>query len=134
MKVNGIKKIMTFKYSIAMLLMVGVSSLFWRCDKEVIGECNTDGLVSYAAQVQPIIQQSCAITGCHGFFNEAPFQLLTHQQVDSAVIFGNLLFAIKHQSPYPMPRIDPLLPEAYKLSDSLINIIECWINQGRKNN
>lgn len=115
-------------------MVIVLMMFFTSCEKEVMGECNIEGLVSYGVQVQPIIQQTCAVTGCHGFFNEAPFQLLTHQQVDSAVIFGNLLFSIKHQSPYPMPRIDPLLPEAYKMSDSLITIIECWINQGRKNN
>jgi hypothetical protein len=42
--------------------------------------------------------------------------------------------AIRHQTPVPMPRYDPFLPQAYKLSDSVIQIIECWINQGRPNN
>lgn len=105
------------------------------CGKDPVSNVDCpSGLVSFSAQVQPIINQNCNVSGCHGFMNEAPFQLLTHQQVDSAVIYGNLLFAIKHQSPLPMPRIDPLLPDAYKMPDSLINIIECWINQGRQNN
>jgi hypothetical protein len=99
----------------------------------IVVDCPS-GIVSFSAQVQPIINQNCNVSGCHGFLNEAPFQLMTHQQVDSAVIYGNLLFAIKHQSPLPMPRIDPLLPDAYMMPDSLINIIECWINQGRQNN
>ncbi|MFN6013482.1 MAG: hypothetical protein ACK47F_02185 [Flavobacteriales bacterium] len=92
------------------------------------------GIVSFSAQVQPIINQNCNVSGCHGFLNEAPFQLMTHQQVDSAVIYTNLLLSIKHQSPVTMPRIDPLLPDAYMMSDSVIQIIECWINQGRQNN
>lgn len=92
------------------------------------------GTVSYAAQVQPIINQNCNVSGCHGFSNAAPFQLLSHRQLDSAVIYTNLLLSIKHQSALPMPRIDPLLPDAYLLPDSLIQIIECWINQGRQNN
>ena len=92
------------------------------------------GIVSFSSQVQPIINQNCNVSGCHGFMNEAPFQLMTHQQVDSAAIYCNLLLSIKHQSPVPMPRIDPLLPDAYMLPDSVIRIIECWINQGRQNN
>ena len=92
------------------------------------------GIVSFSAQVQPILNQNCNTMGCHGFNNGAPFQLMTHQQVDSAVVFGNLLLSIKHQTPTPMPRLDPLIPDAYMLPDSIIQIIECWINQGRQNN
>lgn len=122
------------KKIISPLLVMGLL-LMSSCGKDPLSnvECPA-GLVSFSAQVQPLINQNCNISGCHGFLNEAPFQLLTHQQIDSAVIYGNLLFAIKHQSPLPMPRIDPLLPDAYLMPDSLINIIECWINQGRQNN
>jgi hypothetical protein len=92
------------------------------------------GIVSFSSQVQPIINQNCNTSGCHGYINEAPFQLLTHQQIDSAAIYCNLLLSLKHQTPLPMPRIDPLLPDAYMLPDSIIQIIECWMNQGRQNN
>lgn len=109
--------------------------IFFGCKKENVTAVDCpSGIVSFSAQVQPIINQNCNTSGCHGYINEAPFQLLTHQQVDSAVIYSNLLLSIKHQSPVPMPRIDPLLPDAYQLSDSIIQIIECWINQGRQNN
>jgi hypothetical protein len=92
------------------------------------------GIVSFSSQVQPIINQNCNTSGCHGYINEAPFQLLTHQQIDSAAVYCNLLLSLKHQTPLPMPRIDPLLPDAYMLPDSVIQIIECWMNQGRQNN
>ncbi len=92
------------------------------------------GIVSFSSQVQPIINQNCNTSGCHGYINEAPFQLLTHQQIDSAAVYCNLLLSLKHQTPLPMPRIDPLLPDAYMLPDSIIQIIECWMNQGRQNN
>jgi len=116
-------------------LFFACSVLFLSCKPDPISPVDCpSGLVSFSAQVQPIINQNCNTSGCHGYINEAPFQLLTHQQVDSAVIYGNLLLSIKHQSPVPMPRIDPLLPDAYQLPDSIIQIIECWINQGRQNN
>jgi hypothetical protein len=95
---------------------------------------NCVGMISFAANVSPIIQNHCLNSGCHGFDNGNTFQLLTHQQVDSAVIFHNLLPSIKHQTPFPMPRIDPLVPDAIKLPDSVIAVVECWVNQGRQNN
>ena len=93
-----------------------------------------NGIISFTSQVQPIINQNCNVSGCHGFMNEAPFTLMTYQQIDSAVVYSNLLLSIKHQTFTPMPRIDPLLPDAIMLPDSIIKIIECWINQGRQNN
>lgn len=109
--------------------------LSFSCKKGNISNVDCpSGIVSFSAQVQPLINQNCNTSGCHGYINEAPFQLLTHQQIDSATNYCNLLLSIKHQTPIPMPRIDPLLPDAYQLSDSIIQIIECWINQGRQNN
>jgi hypothetical protein len=119
-------------FGVFLLFIIG---LFSSCKPSNVTpiDCPT-GIVSYSAQVQPIINQNCNLSGCHGFAGQAPFQLLTHQQVDSAVIYCNMLLSIKHQTPLPMPRIDPLLPDAYMLPDSVIQIIECWINQGRQNN
>lgn len=112
----------------------GMLSLAACKDEEITQVDCPSGVVSFSAQVQPILNQNCNTMGCHGFNNGAPFQLMTHQQVDSAVVFGNLLLSIKHQTPTPMPRLDPLIPDAYMLPDSIIQIIECWINQGRQNN
>ena len=116
-------------------LFIFIIFLTLSCEKGNISNIDCpNGIISFSAQVQPLINQNCNNSGCHGYMNEAPFQLLTHQQIDSATIYCNLLLSIKHQTPTPMPRIDPLLPDAYMLSDSIIQIIECWINQGRQNN
>ena len=130
----GEKKKITIMRSFLFPLVAGLSMLTsCKPDNVTPVECPS-GIVSFSTQVQPLINQNCNVSGCHGFMNEAPFQLMTHQQIDSAVIYCNLLLSIKHQSPVPMPRIDPLLPDAYMMSDSVIQIIECWINQGRQNN
>jgi hypothetical protein len=47
---------------------------------------------------------------------------------------GRLVKAIKHEGPFPMPRIDAMQPAADKLADSLIHTIECWVLQGFPNN
>jgi hypothetical protein len=89
---------------------------------------------SFSAQIQPIMQQNCATSSCHGYGGFAPFGLNTHGEVDSAAINTNFILAIKHQTPLPMPRVDPFLQDATLLPDSIIQIIECWVNQGRPNN
>lgn len=116
------------------ILLTGILFLYsCKPDNVTPVDCPS-GIVSFSSQVQPIINQNCNTSGCHGYINEAPFQLLTHQQIDSAAVYCNLLLSLKHQTPLPMPRIDPLLPDAYMLPDSIIQIIECWMNQGRQNN
>jgi hypothetical protein len=98
---------------------------------------NYDGcpnVPSFSAQIQPIMQQNCATASCHGYGGFAPFGLNTHSEVDSAALNTNFILAIKHQTPLPMPRVDPFLPDATLLPDSIIQIIECWVNQGRPNN
>ncbi len=116
-------------------LFIFIIFLTFSCKEENITNIDCpSGIVSFSTQVQPLINQNCNISGCHGYMNEAPFQLLTHQQIDSATIYCNLLLSIKHQTPFPMPRIDPMLPDALMLPDSVIQIMECWINQGRQNN
>lgn len=120
----------TFHITISSFFLLMVS-----CKHDPIAPIDCpNGIVSFASQVQPIINQNCNVSGCHGDMNEAPFPLMTFQQIDSAVVYCNLLMSIKHQTPTPMPRIDPLLPDAGMLPDSVIKIIECWINQGRQNN
>ena len=91
-------------------------------------------LFSFQSDIQPIIETECALSNCHGENPYAPFQLLSYNQVDSAVRFYNLLRAIRHEGPNPMPRINPLLPEARKLPDSTLRKISCWIEQGILNN
>lgn len=97
-----------------------------------LGGCSAR--ISFQTQVLPIIELNCATAACHTYGGLAPFPLHTHREIDSAAIHANLLLSIQHQTPNPMPRYDPYLPQAFKLSDSLIQIIECWINQGRPNN
>jgi hypothetical protein len=89
---------------------------------------------SFSAQVQPIIINNCATASCHGFNGFAPFSLITYEQIDSVAMTGFLILSLKHQTPKPMPRTNPFLPDATRLPDSLIQIIECWVNQGRPNN
>lgn len=117
--------ILIFGLSVAMFL-------FQACEPENMGDCVLQP--SFQAQVYPIILNNCATADCHGFGGLAPFMLTNFQEIESAAINTSLLFAIRHQTPNPMPRINPFLPDAILLPDSLLQIIECWIYQGRPNN
>lgn len=103
-------------------------------DKAISPESCSARVYSFSTDIHPIIQANCAINNCHGTNNQAPFNLNTYGQIDTAVQFYGLLRAIKHEGTNPMPRIDPFLPAANKLADSTIRAIECWIEQGRLNN
>jgi hypothetical protein len=103
-------------------------------DKAISPESCSLHQVSFSLEVQPIINANCAISGCHGTSPNAPFTMLNYGQIDTAVRFYNLLRAIKHEGPNPMPRISAFSAAATKLPDSSIRKISCWIEQGHLNN
>ncbi len=76
--------------------------------------------VSYKSQVEPIISQSCAVTGCHGDDQGPLFTSLEAVQNNSTKIQTEVLNGT-------MPPIGTLPEEDIKL-------INCWINQGAKDN
>ncbi len=94
-------------------------------------ECDTSS-VSYATDIQPIFNRSCAFSGCH-VGNSAQFSNghdlssyeRTQQTTGSAVLLGS----IKHESGFSrMPKGGGKLPACE------IALIEAWINAGRPNN
>jgi len=82
---------------------------------------------SFAVDVLPIFDANCI--GCHNatnnFANGQSWE--THAEISANI--DNILTAINHQSgATPMPYQQP------KLSDSLIQVIECWAADGAPNN
>ena len=78
---------------------------------------------SFAADVNPIIQASCTLAGCHnaGSIN-GPGPLLTYQQIFNARISIRSAVA------------SGLMPQNSALSASQKNNILCWIDNGAVNN
>lgn len=113
-----------------------LGSFLISCEKEIkkVKNVNCNRNISFSNDVMPIIEISCNNFACHSSSNSMAFPLSSHTDVSNAVYKFNLLESIKHQTMNPMPRIDPYLQDAYKLNDSVISIIECWINQGLLNN
>ncbi len=90
--------------------------------------CDTTS-VTYSGTILPIMQQHCAISGCHtgpGTANGLDYR----QYSDLAVVASNgqLIPAIKHTGPDPMPKDMPMLDACS------INEIVRWVNEGYPNN
>ena len=102
-------------------------------DKVVIdmNPINTDcpDTISYATQVEPVLNQSCATSGCHGGGGSTNgYDLTNHTNV--AANANIILSVIRHESGVTaMP-----FGGAPQLPDSVAQHIECWISQGKLNN
>jgi len=84
--------------------------------------------VSYISDVNPILQNRCYV--CHGNNNTiSVYEFEGFQDWLNFVEKGKLLGAIKREGGFlAMPQ------GADKMPDCEINILEAWINQGKKNN
>jgi hypothetical protein len=112
------------------ILFITICSLFLAssCTKEKtpfaqIPTCN--GTVSFANDVLPLIQQQC--TGCHDAGNASGgYNLSDYTSISS---HANAVLGSMRNSGYKlMPQGGPALP------DSSIQLIECWIYQGKLDN
>lgn len=84
--------------------------------------------VYFNNEVLPLIVQNCATSGCHGNGSSAGgYNLESHSNISTNA--SQILSVIKHETGVTaMPLGNP------KLSDSLIQQVECWIAQGKLNN
>lgn len=96
---------------------------------------NLDATISFSKNIQPIFNESCAKSGCHMEFGQAPNlmpgvaydQLLELGYVDPANPEGSLLYQKVSATVKQMPPTS-------NLSSLQINSIYAWIKQGAKNN
>ncbi len=89
-------------------------------------ECATF-LVSYATDVKPILDNSCANT-CHSAAKHAAgIDLSSYEKVKSIAGETRFLGSIRHLAGFSaMPK------KAGQLSDSSIKVVNCWIQNGMK--
>ncbi|MEO7393561.1 MAG: hypothetical protein ABIU11_01385 [Chitinophagaceae bacterium] len=86
-------------------------------------DCNNVSNKAFAADVNPIIQSTCAVNGCHasGSFN-GPGALTTYSQIFNA------------RSIIRSSVASGSMPKNSSLSTSAKNSILCWIDSGAPNN
>ena len=103
--------------------------IFCSCKKdkaEFYSNANCSDTVSFNDEILPLIQNNCA--GCHD--NQNGYSLTNHANIssNSSAIIG----AMRNSGYKLMPRDGFNI--GYALPDSVIQLVECWINQGKNNN
>jgi hypothetical protein len=94
-----------------------------RKDKvQVYPNANCSDTVSFNNEILPLIQNNC--TGCHDNQNGYTFTNHSNISANSNAIIGSM----RNNGYQLMPKGGPAL------DDSIIQRIECWVNQGKLNN
>ncbi len=89
--------------------------------------CDTSTVVSYSAQVAPIISEHCI--SCHGASDQTKLHDYAHVKAKALASSGSLYSAITADgNAIPMP------PNTSRLSVCDINKIKKWIDLGTPNN
>ena len=106
-----------------------ISVLFFSCRKDKVQvlpppeQCADT--VYFSTQILPMIQNNCI--GCHSLGNGFEIELTNHAQISSNAdaCFNSMTESGGYTlMPYGGP----------KLSDSLIDVFNCWVVQGKLNN
>jgi hypothetical protein len=113
-----LKRIITF---------VATVSVLWACNKDRTPLNPCPDVISYVNDIKPMIDASCATTGCHDATGAGGLVFMTHGSVSANAI--QMLSAIKHESGVtPMP----FLEAQWQQED--ITKFTCWLEQGALNN
>lgn len=89
--------------------------------------CDSTKTFTYTADVKPIFDVNCATFACHdNLIKSDGINLSDYTNSKQFTETREVICAMKHACK-PMPQGAP------KLSDSLINVIECWAAKGFQN-
>ena len=117
---NNMSKILSVFTITCILVLLSCSK-----DEETKADCSGVS-PTYTSDIAPIINLSCAISGCHtAIFPADGLDLSTYSKVKSASINGKVLQSIKHLS-----GVKAMPQDAAKLSVDKITKVECWIQAG----
>lgn len=113
------------------IILISIVSIFiLSCRKDKVEEVavtpeDCPETISYTDDIQPILTTNCSTSGCHNeSSSSAGYTFEEYSQVEEHAEI--ILSVIRHESGFsPMPQGSP------KLSDSTIQKMECWINQGK---
>jgi hypothetical protein len=91
--------------------------------------CDTAN-ITYSGTIKAIVDQHCAIAGCHDGSNASTYDMRTYEGIYYYCVSTNkLLGSIRHDNGFvAMPQ------GAAKLDDCTINKITSWVNNGALNN
>jgi hypothetical protein len=112
---------------IAIITLGAFAVLAASCKKDKTAPIECVDEISFSADVQPIIMNSCATSGCHSGPNASNnMNFMTYEAVfEHRVLIGR---SVRHES-----GVTPM-PFGPQLSAENISKITCWIEQGAPNN
>lgn len=94
-------------------------------DKTTPVACSEE--ISFATDIQPILMNSCATSGCHNSVSAANNMIF--ENYDAVFTHRELIVkSIRHEA-----GVTPM-PFGPQLSSELIRKISCWVEQGAPNN
>ena len=110
-----------------LLSVFGLLVLFLACKKDAVDPIDCGGInPTYSADIKPILDASCAKSGCHDAITQEDGKNLSNY-TEALVISQTpeFLGAIQHKSGFtPMPHDGP------KLADDKIQLLTCWVRNG----
>ncbi len=120
---------------ISLFAVVGLAGCYYDSKEELypstpVGAgCDTTN-VSYASVIQPIMNQYCAMSGCHDKVTRSSnYDLSSYGGTKLSVDNNRLMGVIMHEAGFsPMPQ------GMAKLDNCTIAKIKAWINAGAPNN
>jgi len=124
-------KILNNKSLLTLLIGVSIlSAIVFSCAKEkvpttVLDTSSCKPNISYLNDINPIISNHCV--SCHSSKNpNGGYDLTNYDGLTKNV--SKVLGSMKQDGTAQS------MPQGYKVADSLIQKLNCWINQGAKNN
>lgn len=123
-KINMMKKL------IYLICLIAISLWFQSCyndnEEEIYGVVTCDVTeITYANDVQPIINSSCATTACHASGGSAPGNFTNFNELTDKVDNGSFVNRVLVQK---------TMPPNSELSNCELEILQAWIDGGALNN
>lgn len=128
------KTLRSFFYSNAVLILL---LIYAGCANDQSAELvvpvnnGTDTLVRFKSGILPILQDYCALAGCHVSVNTGNFPLENYQDV---LNYGGVAAGLPLQSDFYDVLQTGYMPQGATLSQNKIDSVYHWILQGALNN
>lgn len=108
------------KYSVLFIAIIALVS----CTKDMAPDPNCPTQISFSQDIVPILQNNCV--SCHS--GGTPPDLTTYASTSAAADMVLSRMSLANGDPSLMPQGGP------RMADSIIQKIQCWIDQGKLDN
>jgi len=114
------------KLSYLIFLVLILQSCYNDNEEDIYGEVTCDiSVVTYAEKIQPIINSSCATTGCHVSGGSGPGNFTNFNGLQNKINNGSFENRVLVQKD---------MPPNSSLSDCELQTIQAWLDAGAQNN